>query len=77
MEVHELKEWMDERMTSSDKLMTERFVTINKCIEKLDAKVVEHDKLAVSLRAIWWVVGGMAALVIGKHELWLRWFGGK
>jgi quinol-cytochrome oxidoreductase complex cytochrome b subunit len=66
MEVHELKEWMDERFDRCETM-----------IAKLETKVDAHEGWITSVKAIWWVVSGLCALMIAKWEVWNRWFGGK
>jgi hypothetical protein len=77
MEVHELKEWMEDRFELSDRLIDSKLTAVNTCIEKLEKKVDAHDGWIRSVKAVWWVVGGLGTLVIGKWEIWNRWFGGK
>jgi hypothetical protein len=66
MEVHELKEWMSERFDQTDKK-----------IEKIEDRLEEHGKWIASVKAVWYVVSGLVLLVIGKWEIWNRWWGGK
>ncbi len=66
MEVHELHEWMKERFDQTDKK-----------IEKIEDKLGEHEKWITSVKAVWFVVISLVGIVVGKWELWNRWWGGK
>jgi hypothetical protein len=58
MEVHELKEWMNERFESLDKNIDKRLTSVDSCIEKLDKKVTSHD------RWLWFLRGAVAVFLV-------------
>jgi hypothetical protein len=73
MEIHELKDFMNEKFTDLDKRLTVNFKSIDakaiatdKCIEALDAKVSSHEHWL-------WFMRGMGAIVL----MFLGWIGVK
>lgn len=58
MEVHELKEWMDDKFDTLDKNLGTRFSAVDACVEKLDKKVTSHD------RWLWFLRGSVAVFVV-------------
>jgi len=68
MEVHELKEWMNERFITLDKNLDKRLSNVDNCVEKLDKKVTSHD------RWLWFLRGavGVFLVVLGLIGIKIR-----
>lgn len=44
MEINELKDWMDEKFEMTWKIEKEHYKTLNESLEKLNGKVMKHEK---------------------------------
>ena len=58
MEVHELKNFMDQRFELLDRTLNSKFTAIDLCIEKLDKRVTIVD------RWVWFMRGSVAIIAV-------------